>query len=95
MSMDSALRIDDIISKLFNVGLVDAVSMKEYTKWACVCKSWRKEHSIFYTTCLADAIQFKTVCLKEIAASRDLSSLMRGMKQFIWNYNVQVVSIAL
>jgi len=92
--MHSALRIDDIISKLFNVGLVDAVSMKEYTKWACVCKIWRKEHSIFYTKCLTEAIQFKTVCFKKIIANRDISSLMRGMKQFIWNYNVQVVGIA-
>jgi len=71
------------------------VSMKEYTKWACVCKIWRKEHSIFYTNCLNEAIQFKTVCFKEIVANSDMSSLMRGMKQFIWNYNVQVVSIAL
>jgi len=95
MSIHSALCIDDIIYKLFNVELVDAVSMKEYTKWACVCKIWRKEHSIFYTKCVHDAIEFKTVFLKEIAANRDISSLMRGMKKFIWNYNVQVVCVEL
>jgi len=92
--MPVVLYMDDILANLFNAGCVDAKSMKEYTKWACVCKTWHKEHSIFHKKCLDEAFRFRTVCFKEIVANTDMSSLMRGMKQFIWNYDVQVVSIA-
>ena len=93
MSMQIALRMDDIIAKIFNAGLVDANSMKEYTKWACVCKIWHKAHSVFYTKCVDEVLHFKTVCFKTIVENKDIYSAMRGMKRFIWDYNVQVISI--
>jgi len=80
---------DELMWLILISSKVDLSIVKEYQKWACVCKTWSNAHGIWvdhkYKIALEEARFFADFTIDQCHAKRDTQSIVRGLAKNMWH----------